>query len=161
MGVVTYSMEVCTSIPPARMFKAFVLDDNLIPTVLPQAIKRVEIVEGDGGAGTIKLVHFGDASSFKMVKHRVEELDKEKLTYSYTIIEGDALMGTLEKIENELKFEDGAGCNCGCICRSTSKYHTLEGVDIKEEDVKAGKEKAMGMFKAIEAYLLANPDAYN
>lgn len=60
MGVVTYSMDVCTSISPARMFKAFVLDDNLIPSVIPQAIKSVETVEGDGGAGTIKLVHFGD-----------------------------------------------------------------------------------------------------
>lgn len=93
------------------------------------------------------------------MKHRVDELDKEKLTYSYTIIEGDALMGTLEKISNELKFE--VGTDSGCVCKSTSKYYTKEGVEIKEEQIKAGKEKAMGMFKAIEAYLLANPDTYN
>ncbi|PKI40700.1 hypothetical protein CRG98_038955 [Punica granatum] len=135
MGVVSYSMEVSTSISPARMFKAFVLDDKLIPTILQQAIKSVETVEGDGGPGTIKLVHFGD------VKHRVDELDKEKLRYSYTIIEGDALMGALEKITNELKFEAGQGGGC--------------------EQIKAGKEKAMVMFKAIEAHLLANPDSYN
>lgn len=93
------------------------------------------------------------------MKHRVDELDKEKLVYSYTIIEGDALMGTLEKISNELNFE--AGPDGGCICKSTSKYYTKEGVEIKEEQIKAGKEKAMGMFKAIESYLLANPDTYN
>ena len=60
MGVITYQMEVTSSIPPAKMFKAFVLDaDNLIPKILPQAIKSVEVLEGDGGPGTIKLIHFG------------------------------------------------------------------------------------------------------
>ncbi|CAK9187505.1 unnamed protein product [Ilex paraguariensis] len=68
----------------------------------------------------------------KSVKHRVAGIDKENLTYSYSIIEGDALMG-------------------------------LESVSymIEEREIKDGKEKAMGMFKAVEAYLLANPDAYS
>ena len=43
------------------MFKAFVLDvDKLIPKILPQTIKCVEIIEGDGGAGSIKKVTFGE-----------------------------------------------------------------------------------------------------
>ena len=45
MGVFTYETEVTSSIPPAKMFKASVLD--VVP--LPQAIKNVEILEGDGG----------------------------------------------------------------------------------------------------------------
>lgn len=45
------------------MFKAAVLDaDTLIPKILPQAIKSVEILEGDGGAGTIKLITFGEGT---------------------------------------------------------------------------------------------------
>ncbi|OMO77767.1 hypothetical protein COLO4_25008 [Corchorus olitorius] len=32
---------------------------------------------------------------------------------------------------------------------------------IKEEEIKAGKEKALGLYKAVEAYLLANPDVCN
>ena len=61
MGVITYDMEVTSSIPPAKMFQAFVLDaDTLIPKVLPQAFKSVEILEGDGGAGTTKLITFGE-----------------------------------------------------------------------------------------------------
>lgn len=61
MGVITYEMEVPSSISAAKMFNAFVLDaDNLIPRVLPQAIKTVETLEGDGGAGTIKLTTFGE-----------------------------------------------------------------------------------------------------
>ena len=48
----------------------------------------------------------------------------------------------------------------GSICKSTSKYHTKGDFEITEDQIKAGKEKAMGMFKAVEAYLLAHPDAY-
>ncbi|KAJ0093713.1 hypothetical protein Patl1_24956 [Pistacia atlantica] len=51
MGVFNYEMEVVTKIPPTKMFKAFVIDgDSLIPKIVPQAIKNVEVVEGDGGA---------------------------------------------------------------------------------------------------------------
>ncbi|KAK6254436.1 Bet v I/Major latex protein - like 10 [Theobroma cacao] len=110
MGVFTYEMEVATVIPPARMFQAFVLDsDNLIPKILPQAIKSVETLEGDGGAGTVKQ----------------------------------------------------ASPEGGSICKSSSTYYTIGDIEIKDEEIKSGKEKALGMFKAVEAHLLANPDAYN
>ena len=59
MGVFTYEDEVTCSIPPAKMFKAAILDsDNLIPKIMPQAIKSVEILQGEGGPGTIKKIHF-------------------------------------------------------------------------------------------------------
>ncbi|GFZ11449.1 hypothetical protein Acr_22g0008470 [Actinidia rufa] len=98
-------MEIAFPIAPVKLFKAFVLDaDNLIPKILPQAIKSVEILEGDGGPGTIKFTTFGE----------------ENFTYSYTIIDGDALMGTLETISYEVKIlpsPDG-----GSICK-TAAYH--------------------------------------
>ncbi|CAA2997240.1 major allergen Pru ar 1-like [Olea europaea subsp. europaea] len=64
MGVITYDHEITSSIPPSKMFKAFIVDaDNLIPKVLPQAIKNVEILEGYGGVGTVKLITFGEEIS--------------------------------------------------------------------------------------------------
>ncbi|WRX20381.1 hypothetical protein QQP08_012868 [Theobroma cacao] len=68
-------------------------------------------------------------------------------------------MNTLEKISYETKFV--AGPDGGSVCKSTSKYYTIGDIEIKEEQIKAGKERALGMYKAVEAYLLANPDAYN
>lgn len=60
MGTITYDMEVASSIPAAKMYKAFVLDaDNLIPKILPQAVKCMKILEGDGGVGTVNLTTFG------------------------------------------------------------------------------------------------------
>ncbi|KAL0414200.1 UNVERIFIED_CONTAM: Major allergen Pru ar 1 [Sesamum radiatum] len=159
MGAITYDMEIPSSIPAAKMYKAVVLDsDTLIPKIMPQAIKNVEILEGDGGVGTVKLIHFGEGSQYKSVKHRVDALDTENLTHTYSIIEGDdALMGALESITYHIKIvptEDG-----GCICKNRSIYHTKGDVEINEEKIKEGKERAMAMFKAIEAYLKANPEA--
>ncbi|KAL1181616.1 hypothetical protein V6Z11_A02G062000 [Gossypium hirsutum] len=61
MGVFTYESQVITAIPPAKMFKACVLDgDNLIPKILPQAFKIIEYIEGNGEPGGIKKVTFGE-----------------------------------------------------------------------------------------------------
>ena len=65
MGVCTYETEITSCIPPHRLFKAFVLDgDNLIPKIAPQAIKQVDILEGDGGPGTIKKITFAEGKFF-------------------------------------------------------------------------------------------------
>ncbi|XP_022864064.1 major allergen Pru ar 1-like, partial [Olea europaea var. sylvestris] len=102
--------------------------------------------------------NFAEGSEFKYVKHRIDALDKEKMSYSYTLIEGDALTNILESISYEIKIESTP--EGGSKGKNSSTYHTKPGVEIKEEDIKAGKEKAAGVFKAVEAYLLANPDAY-
>lgn len=91
------------------------------------------------------------------MKQRVDAVDKENFTYSYSIIEGDALMGLFESVSYHIKIvptPDG-----GSICKNRSIYHTKGDAQVTEEEIKAGKEKASGMFKAVEAYLLANPDA--
>ncbi|KAK4374479.1 hypothetical protein RND71_005156 [Anisodus tanguticus] len=134
MGVITYETKTLSSIPPAKLFKALVLDaDTLIPKILPQAIKNVEILHGDGGAGTIKLITFGEGSQFKNMKQRVDGVDKENYTYSYTIIEGDALMDVLESISYNIKIEPYE--NGGSSCKNTSTYITKGDVQIKEEDI--------------------------
>ncbi|KAJ9699694.1 hypothetical protein PVL29_005524 [Vitis rotundifolia] len=147
MGVITYEMEITSPIPPAKMFKAFVLDsDNLIPKIclrLSSVLKPLKEVEG---------------SQFNYIKHRIDGINKENFTYSYSVIEGDALMGTLESISYEVKLV--ASLDGGSICKNTSKYHTKWDIEITEDQIKAVKEKAMGMYKAVEAYVLANPDAY-
>nr|CAD33532.1 pathogenesis-related protein PR10A [Datisca glomerata] len=159
MGVFTYVTDATSVIPPPKVFKAFVLDaDQLIPKIVPQAIKGTGIIEGDGGPGSIKKITFGEGSEYKYMKHRIDVLDKENFIYSYTIIEGDAIGDKIEKVENEVKIE--ASPTGGSILKSTSKYYTKDDYELKEDEIKAGKEKALGLFKAIESYLLANPNAY-
>ncbi|KAB1213907.1 Major allergen Pru ar 1 [Morella rubra] len=95
-------------------------------------------------------------SQFKYVKHRIDEVDEANFTYGYCMIEGDALGDTIEKICYEIKIV--ASPDGGSVLKTTSKYHTKGSHEIKEEHVKAGKEKAAGIFKAVEAYLLAHPE---
>ncbi|KAK2986059.1 hypothetical protein RJ640_011500 [Escallonia rubra] len=95
MGVITFTDKHTSPILVGRIFKALIIDShNLIPKLLPQVIKSIDIIQGNGGAGSIK----------------------------------------------EIKFEGD--------------------FELKEEEVKAGKEKVMGMYKVVEAYLLQNRDAY-
>ncbi|KAL0423232.1 UNVERIFIED_CONTAM: Major allergen Pru ar 1 [Sesamum radiatum] len=119
MGAITYDIEIPSSIPAAKMFKAVVLDADIF---LKSCLRLSKVSK------------FGRRC--------------------YTIVEGDALAGVLESITYHVKIvptEDG-----GCICKNRSIYHTKGDVEINEEKIKEGKEKAMQMFKAIEAYLQAN-----
>ncbi|KAF7146629.1 hypothetical protein RHSIM_Rhsim04G0231100 [Rhododendron simsii] len=155
MGAITYDMEIPSSIPALRMFKAFVLDaDTLIPRPSRawRSLKEMEESELSSSQLLEKA-----SSAYKSVKQRVDAVDKANFTYSYSIIEGDALMGLFESISYHIKIvptPDG-----GSICKNRSIYHTKGDAQVNEEEIKAGKEKASGMFKAVEAYLLANPDA--
>jgi hypothetical protein len=59
MGVTTYTDEFTSQIPPARLFKALIIDShNLIPKVLPEIVKSIEFIQGDGGVGSIKQINF-------------------------------------------------------------------------------------------------------
>ncbi|CAI9118848.1 OLC1v1020475C1 [Oldenlandia corymbosa var. corymbosa] len=158
MGAFTHDHEVTSSIPPARLFNAFIVNgDTLIPQVLPQAIKSVEILQGDGGAGTIKVVSFGEGSQFKSVKQHVDALDKENHVYKYSVIEGDALQGAVEKVSYEVQILPSGE---GSVCKTKSTYYPKGDAQINEEEIKAGKDKAGLVFKAVEAYLIAHPEVY-
>ncbi|CAK9187508.1 unnamed protein product [Ilex paraguariensis] len=94
----------------------------------------------------------------KYVKHRIDALDKENYTCKYTLFEGDALMDKLESISYEEEFEKyGYG---GCVCWVSCEYNTKENVEIKQEDIELGKDRVVGMYEVVEAYLLAHPRAY-
>ncbi|KAF5745468.1 stress and pathogenesis-related protein [Tripterygium wilfordii] len=159
MGVVTYESENAVAVAPSKLFKAYVLDGvNFFPTVIP-AIKRIEILEGDGGAGTIKKITFAGADNqATYVKHEIELVDRDTLSYNYSIIEGDVLRGALEKINSKNKIV--ASADGGSIWKTTTTYHIKGDIVIPEDKLNEAKEKATAMFKVVEAYLLANPDAY-
>ncbi|XVF28256.1 hypothetical protein REPUB_Repub15cG0014000 [Reevesia pubescens] len=157
MGVVTHELEVASPLPPAKAFKAFVLDfDNLFPKVLPQVIKSIELIQGDGGVGSIKKVTFAEGSEVKYVKQKFEAIDKDNFSYSYSVIEGDVLANKLEKITYDTKFEKAPGG--GTILKRTSKYYTIGDIVIKEEEIKDANEKQGVVYKAVEDYVLANPN---
>ncbi|KAI8561749.1 hypothetical protein RHMOL_Rhmol04G0365500 [Rhododendron molle] len=137
MGVITDDMEVPCSIAPARAFKATVLDaDTLIPKIMPQAMKNF---------------------AYKTLKHRVDAIDKENFTYSSSVIDGAELRDKFESISYHTKIVPGP--DGGSIYKIRSIYETKGDAQVTEEEIKSGKEAASVLFKAVEAYLVANPDA--
>ncbi|KOM33469.1 pathogenesis-related protein STH-2-like [Vigna umbellata] len=159
MGITTYTQEYSSTVAPSRMFKALIVDSkNLLPKLLPQFVKDVNVIQGDGEAGSIEQVNFNEASPFKYLKHRIDVLDKENLVCKYTMIEGDPLGDRLESIGYEVKFE--ATSDGGCLCKMTSNYNTIGEFDVKEEELKEGRESTIAIYKVVESYLLENPQVY-
>ncbi|XP_056168619.1 pathogenesis-related protein STH-21-like [Syzygium oleosum] len=95
------------------------------------------------------------AGHLKFLKRKIDALDTENLVCKYTLIEGDMIFDKIEKVVYGVQIL--ASGNGGCVCKMTSEYHTKGDVELKEEDIKQGKEKAMGLYKVVEEYLLANP----
>ncbi|CAK9135060.1 unnamed protein product [Ilex paraguariensis] len=158
MGVITTTEEYKSSVSPARLFKALVSDSHiLIPKLVPQSVKSIDFIKGDGGVGSIKQTTFPEGSHLKLLKHKIDELDASKFHCKYTLIEGDILGDVLEKVVYEVNFEPSG---TGCVCKTSSHYHTKPGVEIKEEEIKTGKDTASptDMYKLVEEYLIANPD---
>ncbi|CAL5368039.1 unnamed protein product [Camellia sinensis] len=85
------------------------------------------------------------------LKHKIDLLDVENYEYKYTLIEGDALSGKLESLSYEVKFETIDG---GSKVTSTSYYHAKGDIELTEEEMAGGKDKAMGMFEVVEEYLM-------
>ncbi|XP_075653906.1 major allergen Pru ar 1-like [Castanea sativa] len=159
MGVITYTDEYTSSIHPSRLFKVMVIDaPNLIPKIFPQVVKSIEIIQGDGGVGSIRQINFAEGNQLKSVKNRIDVLNEENYSYKYTYIHGDALADKLESIAYEVQFEptpEGGSKN-----KMTSKYYTKADVVLSEEEIKASKDNALEIYKIVEAYLLQNPDVY-
>ncbi|XP_009594720.1 pathogenesis-related protein STH-2-like [Nicotiana tomentosiformis] len=159
MGITTYTQDIATLVAPDRVFKALVLDaENVVPKLMPKAVKNIEIVEGDGGAQSIKKMNFVEGYPIKYLKHKIHIVDDKNMVIKYSLIEGEVLGENLEYISYVVSFEGSE--NGGCICKTISNYHTKDDFVVKEEEIKEGEEKAVELFKAVEAYLLANPSSY-
>lgn len=59
MGVSKITQEFGSPVAAGRVFRALILESNtLMPKLLPQFIKSVDTLQGDGGAGSIEQVNF-------------------------------------------------------------------------------------------------------
>ncbi|KAL0366846.1 UNVERIFIED_CONTAM: Major allergen Pru ar 1 [Sesamum radiatum] len=124
------------------------VDPNTWINRLP-LLKSIETVGGGDsvGVGCIRQTNFPDG---------IHAIDTENYACQHTLIERDALEDKLEEICYEIKFE--ASEDGGCVLKLTSEYHTKGDVELNDDEIKAGKKQAMGLYKAREEYLAANPD---
>ncbi|KAJ8646741.1 hypothetical protein MRB53_008489 [Persea americana] len=140
------SNEIKSPIAPGRLWKAMVKDShNLMPKLLPDIISIIVILKGDGGVGTIRQSNFSP-------------VDDQKHIFKYSVIKGGLIGKKVKSTSFELKFD--AATDGGSVCKLSGEYETIEDRLPTEEETKEMIGGMIGMFKAVEGFLLANPDAY-
>nr|ANC48860.1 PR-10 protein [Hypericum perforatum] len=158
MAVYTVSKEDESPVAAHRLFKALVLErHNVLVKAQPHVFSTGEIIEGDGGVGTVTKITFAPGHPFKYMLHRFDELDVANCYCKYTLFEGDVLRDNMEKVVYEVKVESVGTGSKGKI---TVHYHPKPGCSVNEEEIKLGQEKAHALYKQVEEYLVANPDVF-
>nr|ADA68331.1 pathogenesis-related protein 10 [Zea mays] len=155
----SWTVEIASPVAAPRLFRAAVMDwHTLAPKVTSHVVASAHPVEGEGGVGSVRQFNFTSAMPFGFVKERLEFLDVDKCECKSTLVEGGGIGVAIETAASHgVKVESAAG---GCVVKVDSTYKLLPGVEVQDEITKA-KESVTNIFKAAEAYLVANPEAYN
>ncbi|PUZ41459.1 hypothetical protein GQ55_9G507000 [Panicum hallii var. hallii] len=155
----SWNLEIASPVAAPRLFRAAVMDwHTLAPKLASHVVASAHPVDGDGNVGSVRQFSFTSGMPFGFMKERLEFLDADKCECKSTLVEGGGVGVAIETATSHIKVEPAAGG--GSVVKVDSTYKLLPGVDVKDEIVKA-KESVTAIFKAAEAYLVANPDAYN
>ncbi|KAJ9546544.1 hypothetical protein OSB04_019087 [Centaurea solstitialis] len=149
-------LEIPSSVSAPKLFKAFLDFRNLAPIVEPETFKAFEVIKGDGGVGTVQQTTFVDGSKTKL---RVDDIDHNNLSLGSTILEGGEWMQNLESVTYHTKFVSDTA-NQGSTYKVSSVYKCKDPAKFTQENAKFADEYTKKTFKAIEAYIIANPNAY-
>lgn len=89
---------------------------------------------------------------------KVDAVDVSNLSVSYTIYEGDALFDFLDSITHHIKITPSV--DGGSVYKHTTVFNCKGEATVPEEMLTHTNEGYKKVFKAIEAHILANVDAY-
>ncbi|KAG6600129.1 MLP-like protein 423 [Cucurbita moschata] len=126
----------------------------IFPKAFPHDYKSIEVLEGDGKAvGSVRLITYSEGSSLvKDSKERIEAVDEEAMTVSYSVIEGDLLkyyksfkghIGVIPK-------EDGSGSKVKWSCE-------FEKASEEVPDPHVIKDFVVKNFLELDDYVLQQP----
>ncbi|XP_042020193.1 norbelladine synthase-like [Salvia splendens] len=156
----TMSAEMTVDVPATKAWKVY--GTRQLPKVAEEAnsdfISRVDVVQGDGGAGTILEVVFrpGMRGGMKSFKEKFIVVDNEKRVKEAEVVEGGFLdLGfTLYRMRfNVIEVE---GNEKQCITRSTIEYELKEEAAANVEI--ASIKPFTGLMLLCAKYFLRNND---
>ncbi|XP_022868865.1 pathogenesis-related protein STH-21-like [Olea europaea var. sylvestris] len=76
------------------------------------------------------------------------------LIYNVVQLRETYLEDQIESIRHEIKFKDSKDGEC--VVKIVIEYHVKGNVVLKDEDIKASKERSFGLYKSYVDYLNAN-----
>ncbi|XP_044961458.1 pathogenesis-related protein 1-like [Hordeum vulgare subsp. vulgare] len=155
----SWTHEIESSVSASRLFRSGVMDwHTLAPKLASQIITSAHPVEGEGGIASVTQFKFTSIMPFNLMKERLDFIDVDKCECKSTLIEGGGIGTTIDTATSHIKVELAA--NGGSVMKVESTYKLLPGVEVNDE-ITMAKDSVTAIFKAVEAYLIANPDAYN
>ncbi|KAM0043921.1 putative Bet v I/Major latex protein [Helianthus debilis subsp. tardiflorus] len=158
MAAVSTEVQIVNSFPADKLFKILSNIHNLAPKVVPEIYKSITTIEGDLGVGTIQSHVYGDAVPYTTSKQKFDVVDVNNFYVEYTVFEGDILSDYLDSIAHRIKISPTA--DGGAVYRHTTVFKCKGETKPTEEVLTQTNEGYKKVFKAIEAYVLANADAF-
>ncbi|GLJ09154.1 hypothetical protein SUGI_0102820 [Cryptomeria japonica] len=159
MVATSVSVELDSPVEVKKLWKAIVKDAELFPKQVPGLCSAVTRLQGDGGVGTVIQIDFTPVNKdFSYVKERTEEIDEENFYYRYSYVEGGQLGILWASAQFKLKMSPKA--EGGSVVKFTCEYDTLPGISIDQAKVKEMEGASVGLLKAVEAFVIANPSLY-
>ncbi|XP_047084193.1 pathogenesis-related protein 1-like [Lolium rigidum] len=143
-------------IPITSLFEIILGKDS--SKLVPDIITNAHPVEGEGNIGSVRQFNFTSVPPFSFMKEKLDFVDAEKCECKSTLIEGGGIGTSTETTTLHIKVKPTA--ICGSVVKVELNYKLPLGVEVKEEISKA-KNSVTIIFKGVEAYLVANQDAYN
>ncbi|XP_008226687.1 phytohormone-binding protein-like [Prunus avium] len=66
---------------------------TVIPKIMPSIVRSIEVIEGDGGLGSVLLLNLGDhhVESKRKQTEKIVELDDSEYRFALKVLEGPAL----------------------------------------------------------------------
>ncbi|KAD6454002.1 hypothetical protein E3N88_08708 [Mikania micrantha] len=158
MTIVSTEVEIFNSFPADKLFKIIANFHKLAPKAAPEIYKSITIIEGDGGVGTILSHVYGDGVPYATSKQKLDAIDVNNLCVDFTVFEGDMLSDYLDSIAHRVKISPTA--DGGAVYKHTTMFNCKGETKPTEDVLNQTNEGYKKVFKAIEAYILDNPDAY-
>lgn len=156
-GSLSHEME--TGLPAAEVWEVYggLLVGQLLPQLLPHILSKVELVEGDGGVGTVLLLTFPPGiPGLEYQKEKFIKIDNENFVKEVLVVEGGFLDHGFQKCLIRLEIVENADKTS--VIRSTIEY------EVGDEHA-AGSESFVStsilacVAEAITKYIKANQSA--
>ncbi|KAL6562613.1 hypothetical protein OROGR_003620 [Orobanche gracilis] len=126
---------------------------DVFPKALSHHYKSIEVLQGDGkSAGSLRLVNYqpGLPEITKAAKEKIEEVDDENKTLSYSVIEGDVLK-YYKNFKASLRVSSkGDGSLVKWWCEFDKASEEVPNPDLV-------RDFAIKNFQDLDAYIIGNP----
>ncbi|KAL4560743.1 hypothetical protein LXL04_032897 [Taraxacum kok-saghyz] len=150
----TLSKEVEVKVPSDKAWELY--GTIKLGDIAKQILDNLEVIEGDGGVGTIIKVTFKPGSGISYYKEKYTMIDDEKRVREAEVIEGGHLdFGfTLYRVRIEVKDNLNDEMGSSCLVKTTIEYEVKE--EAKDNAKLATIEPFVVLMKLANEHLLSS-----